>query len=266
MGSRITIAVAVVIVIGLVVSFIANLKPSRATAEMQQQAAAAVERLENAPDTGDDADATEAGEAAAESTETDKEMQVSDFQELTEAPTGPDGGVPETFYVKYVGTMGDFVVAYHRDWAPRGVKQVYEIVQNDVHDGAKFFRVVPGFVVQWGIPADPELAAEWRERTIPDDPVEESNTRGRVTFATSGRDSRSNQMFINFDDNSRLDSMGFAPVGEVVAGMDNVDAIEDRYEQQPDQGKIQRQGNAYLEETFPELDAITRTVFVKPAE
>jgi cyclophilin family peptidyl-prolyl cis-trans isomerase len=271
MGSRIIIAVAVVIVIGLVVSFIANLQPARVTAEMQEQTEAAETRLENAPDVEMDDAAEPAGDAdqTAQPAENGKEMSVTDFQELSEAPTAEDGGVPETFYVKYECTMGDFVVAYHRDWAPRGVKQVYEIVRDDVHDGARFFRVVPDFVVQWGIPADPDLAAEWRDRTIPDDPVKQSNTRGMVTFATSGKDSRSNQMFINFGDNAALDAQGFSPVGEVVDGMENVDQVEDKYSRprpEPNQAMVQRQGEAYLQENFPDLDTIKRTVFVKPAE
>ena len=131
------------------------------------------------------------------------------------------------------------------------------------YDGTTFFRVIDGFMTQWGIHPDPRVSEAWREARIDDDPVEASNTRGRITFATAGPDTRTTQLFINYIDNSRLDQMGFAPFGEVVEGMEVVDALYSDYGEGaprgkgPDQGRIQAKGDVYLAE-FPELDRIVR--------
>jgi len=144
-----------------------------------------------------------------------------------------------------------------RDLAPRGADRFYNLVKNGYYDGQRFFRVVPGFVVQWGMHGDPEVTAVWYNARIPDDPVKGSNVRGTVTFATSGANSRTTQLFINLGDNSgNLDRQGFAPFGRVADGMQAVDAINAEYGQRPDQGKIHANGNTYLEEKFPNLDYI----------
>ncbi len=176
-----------------------------------------------------------------------------------------DAGVPtRAFRARFETTRGEFVIAVHPDWAPRGAERLHELVVGGVLDGTRFFRVLEGFVAQFGIPGDPEVAAAWRRRTIPDDPVVASNTRGRVTFATSGPDTRTTQLFVNTGDNAALDQMGFAPLGEVVEGLDVVESLYAEYGEGaprgegPDQQRIHLEGNPYLEREFPELDWIRR--------
>ena len=159
----------------------------------------------------------------------------------------------------------------HRRWAPHGVDRFYELVRGGFFDGCHFFRVLEGFVVQFGISGDPKLSAEWRRRTIPDDPIVESNTRGRVTFAMAGSGTRTTQLFINYRDNTNLDEMGFAPIAEVVEGMEIVDRFYAGYGEGaphgggPDQRRIQREGNDYLVREFPHLDSIRRATVVESA-
>jgi peptidyl-prolyl cis-trans isomerase A (cyclophilin A) len=148
------------------------------------------------------------------------------------------------------------VVEVHRDWAPNGADRFYDLVNNHFYDEARFFRVVPNFVVQWGIHADSAVQLNWRTKTIPDDPVTQTNRRGTITFATSGPNSRTTQLFINLADNPRLDASGFAPFGLVISGMNAVEALYSGYGQTPDQNQIQAQGNAYLQSQFPQLDYI----------
>jgi peptidyl-prolyl cis-trans isomerase A (cyclophilin A) len=179
---------------------------------------------------------------------------------------------PEAFRVRFETTAGDFVIEARRDWAPRGVDRFYNLICDGFYDDVRFFRVIEGFMAQFGIPGDPGVASKWRQRRIEDDPVTESNTRGRVTFATAGPGTRTTQLFINYGDNSRLDGMGFSPIGEVVEGMSVVDALHAEYGEGaprglgPDQGRMQSEGNAYLEKEFPDLDWIRRATFVDPAD
>jgi len=167
---------------------------------------------------------------------------------------------PETFKAKFETTKGVIVIEVHREWSPNGADRFYNLVKNGYYDGVKFFRVVPGFVVQWGIHGDPAIATKWLQSKIPDDPVKESNTRGTVTFATSGANSRSVQLFINLVDNSRLDASGFAPIGKVIEGMDVVDKLDGSYGEglRYLQGKIAEEGNAFLEKSYPHLDGIKK--------
>eukprot|EP01013_Petalomonas_cantuscygni_P005084 TRINITY_DN1558_c0_g1_i1.p1 TRINITY_DN1558_c0_g1~~TRINITY_DN1558_c0_g1_i1.p1 ORF type:complete len:184 (+),score=44.02 TRINITY_DN1558_c0_g1_i1:156-707(+) len=161
-------------------------------------------------------------------------------------------------------TPASFTIVVHPEWAPEGAKRFKDMLDSNFFAGVRFARTIPGFMSQFGIHPDPETAAEWRTRRIKDDPVLQSNTRGRMTFATSGPDSRTTQMFINFGDNSRLDDMGFSPFAEVVEGMDAVDSIFSGYGEGaprgngPNQGRQQQEGNAYLEKEFPKLSYIVK--------
>ncbi|MEC7225708.1 MAG: peptidylprolyl isomerase [Candidatus Latescibacterota bacterium] len=164
---------------------------------------------------------------------------------------------PEQYAVTFETTAGNFVLTVYRDWAPRGADRFYNLVTNGFYNEQRFFRVVPGFVVQWGMSGDPEITKEWANPQFLDDPVKESNTRGRISFAATNRpNSRTTQVFINLGDNTNLDGMRFAPFGEVTEGMDVVDKINAEYGQQASQGYIAEQGNAYLQEAFPNMDYI----------
>jgi peptidyl-prolyl cis-trans isomerase A (cyclophilin A) len=171
---------------------------------------------------------------------------------------------PATFKARFDTTAGPFVVQVNRDWAPNGADRFYNLVKYGFFDAAGFFRVVPNFMVQFGINGDPSVQSAWRDANIPDDPVKQSNKRGFVTFAqTPAPNSRSTQVFINFKDNAGLDRQRFAPFGEVISGMEVVDKINPQYGEGPDQGRIQMQGNAYLGKAFPKLDYITKATIEK---
>lgn len=165
------------------------------------------------------------------------------------------------YSVKFETTVGDFVVLVHRDWAPLGAQRFYDLVKSGFYDECRFFRVMSGFMVQFGINGDPTTQQRW-ERNLRDDPAKESNRRGYITFATSGPDSRTTQVFINFVDNISLDSQGFSPFGEVIEGMDNVDKINAEYGESPDQGQIESIGNTYLNAQFPKLDYIKKATIL----
>lgn len=175
---------------------------------------------------------------------------------------------PDSFRVRFETSAGDFTVLVRRAWAPNGADRFYNLVRHGFYDGVHFFRVLEGFVAQFGIHGDPEVSAAWRDATIPDDPVVAGNERGTLTFATRGANSRTTQLFINYGDNSQLDAMGFAPIGEVVEGMEVVDRLYAGYGEGPprgggpDQAKIQEEGNAYLETSFPRLDHVERATVV----
>ena len=173
---------------------------------------------------------------------------------------------PAVFHANFETSAGVFVVEVTRAWAPRGADRFYNLVKYGYFDGTRFFRVVRNFMVQFGINGDPKLNAVWREANIPDDPVTQSNRRGFITFATSGPNSRTTQVFINFKDNAGLDGQGFAPFGQVVTGMDVVDKLNGEYGEQPSQAQhqIQSGGNAFLAKNFPRLDYIKKATLMKP--
>jgi peptidyl-prolyl cis-trans isomerase A (cyclophilin A) len=171
---------------------------------------------------------------------------------------------PATFNATFDTSAGAFIVAVHRDWAPNGADRFYNLVKSGFFDDCRFFRVVSNFMVQFGINGDPAVAAAWRPARIPDDKFKESNKRGYVTFATSGPNTRTTQVFINFNDNSRsLDAQGFTPFGEVLTGMAVVDKIYSGYGESPNQGSIQAEGNAYLMKSFPKLDYVKKATIDK---
>jgi peptidyl-prolyl cis-trans isomerase A (cyclophilin A) len=173
---------------------------------------------------------------------------------------------PATYRAVFATSAGEFVILVHRDWAPKGADRFFNLVKNGYYDDGRFFRVVPNFMVQFGLNGDPNIQKNWRDANITDDPVKQSNKRGYISFATRGPDTRTTQVFINFKDNANLDGMGFAPFGEVVSGMDVVDKINAEYREQPQQGQIQSEGNKYLMAQFPKLDYVkTATISTAPA-
>ncbi len=180
-------------------------------------------------------------------------------------PASLHAKAPELFKAQFTTTAGDFVVEVHRAWAPLGADRFYNLVRNGFFTNAAFFRVVPGFVLQFGLSANPAVNKAWEHASIKDDPVMGSNKRGMLVFATAGPNTRTTQLFINFADNGRLDSMGFAPFGEVTEGMDVVDKIYPGYGQTPDQGQITEQGDAYIAKNFPKIDKI-KMAKILPAE
>ena len=172
------------------------------------------------------------------------------------------------YKVKFETSAGNFVVLVHRDWAPVGAERFHELVTAGFYDDCKLFRVVlkpEPFMVQFGINGDPKVMDKWREEKIKDDPVRKSNKKGYITFATSGKDSRTTQVFVNYTANSRLDNLGFAPFGEVVEGMDIAEKFYSVYGEAPSkqQGRIQSEGNKFLEANFPNLDSIKKATIIK---
>ena len=179
-------------------------------------------------------------------------------------PAGLKERAPNVFKARFDTSAGVFVVEVHADWAPRGADRFYNLVKNGYYDGCRFFRVVPGFVVQFGINGDPAIQRNWTNATIPDDKVTQGNTRGFVTFAKSSEpNSRTTQLFINFADNSRLNRQAFAPFGRVTMGMEVVDKIYNGYGEKPDQDRIEKEGNTYLTKNFPKLDYIKKATIEK---
>jgi peptidyl-prolyl cis-trans isomerase A (cyclophilin A) len=171
---------------------------------------------------------------------------------------------PATYKARFDTTKGTFVIEVHRAWAPRGADRFYNLVKNGFYNDVRFFRVLDGFMAQFGINGDPALMAKWRVARIPDDQVKQSNQRGMVSFATAGPGTRTTQVFINFGNNSSLDGMGFAPFGRVVSGMNVVDSLYADYGEGapqgrgPDQRRMQTEGNAYLKKNFGRLDYIKK--------
>ena len=161
--------------------------------------------------------------------------------------------------VKLELSCGDVVVEILPEWAPLGAARFLELVKENFFTDVRFFRVVTKprpFIVQFGISGDPEVAPKWRNDRIKDDPVKQTNAPGTLVFATAGPGTRTSQLFINLANNSFLDGQGFSPIGKIVEGMENVEKINGEYGERPDQGRIQSQGNAYLQENFPNLDYI----------
>jgi peptidyl-prolyl cis-trans isomerase A (cyclophilin A) len=169
---------------------------------------------------------------------------------------------PETYRVRFETSVGALVVQVNRAWSPNGADRFYNLVKNGYYDDTRFYRVVDGFMAQFGLKGNPPIDKAWRDATFPDDPSTESNKRGRITFAHAGPGTRTNQVFFNFKDNTHLDPSGFTPFGEVVEGLDVMDKIYSGYGELPpagngpDYAKAWVQGNKYLDENFPEMTKI----------
>lgn len=177
---------------------------------------------------------------------------------------------PDVFNVKIKTSKGDFLLEMHREWAPGGVDRFYNLVRMGFYDDSRFYRVRKDFIVQFGIAGDPEIAQVWEREEINDDPVVESNKRGYMSFAMTGPDTRTTQVYINLSDNTELDGQGFAPLGFVSEGMDVVDSIYSGYDENSGGGmrmgkqqKLFELGNAYLDKEFPKLDKLIDAEIIK---
>ena len=194
---------------------------------------------------------------------------VSAQVDLTKAaklrnPADLNEKAPATYKAKFDTTKGAFVVEVHKDWAPLGADRFYNLVKNGFYDDGRLFRVIPGFMVQFGINGNPAIQSKWLDANLKDDPVKQSNKRGFVTFATAGANTRTTQVFINYGNNARLDRDGFAPFGEVVSGMDVVDNFYSDYGEKPNAGNAYlMKGNAHITANFPKLDSIKKATIEK---
>jgi peptidyl-prolyl cis-trans isomerase A (cyclophilin A) len=193
---------------------------------------------------------------------THKSATTSKNQPSLLDPSSLKEPAPAYYRAKFRTTKGDFVIEVWHSWSPQGADRFYNLVKYHFYDGAAFFRVLPGFVVQFGISPKPEVSRVWESATIPDDPVTQANIRGMVTFATAGANTRTTQVFINLGDNATLNNMGFAPIGKVQSGMDVVDKFYGGYGEGapdgngPNQDRMQKEGKTYIEKFFPLLDTI----------
>ena len=184
-------------------------------------------------------------------------------KEKLKTPSALTEQAPATYKAKFDTSKGPFVIEVHRAWAPKGADRFYNLVKNGFFDDTRFFRVVPDFMVQFGIHGDPAIQKNWANANIQDDPKNQSNKKGFVTFATRGPNTRTTQVFVNFKDNGFLDAQGFTPFGEVISGMEVVEKITSQYGEKPNQGTIQSEGNAYLNKDFPKLDFVKKATIEK---
>jgi len=179
-------------------------------------------------------------------------------------PAALKAKAPDLYRVKFVTTHGDFVVEVNRDWAPLGADRFYNLVKNRFFTDAAFFRYVPNFVVQFGLPADPKVAAAWENAVIKDDPVKQGNKKGTIVFATRGPNTRTTQLFINLRDNTPLDAQGFAAFGTVTEGMDVVTGLYSGYGDADVQDAITKQGKAFIDKNYPKMDSIKSATIIFP--
>jgi peptidyl-prolyl cis-trans isomerase A (cyclophilin A) len=186
------------------------------------------------------------------------------FSQGLDNPASLNERAPATYTAEFDTSKGVFILEVHRDWAPNGADRFYNLVKYGFYDNDRFFRVLTGFMAQFGINGNPKISAVWSEAAIKDDPVTQSNARGFITYATAGPNTRTTQVFINYKSNGGLDSQGFAPFGRVVSGMNVVDALYSGYGEGapqgagPEQDRIQGQGNSYLMRDFPKLDYVKK--------
>jgi peptidyl-prolyl cis-trans isomerase A (cyclophilin A) len=179
----------------------------------------------------------------------------SEPKKSAEAPAPAQPAAEDIYKVRFETSQGPFVVEVHRDWAPLGAARFEELVKDKFYDGARFFRVVPNFIIQFGIAADPRMTKKW-DKPMKDDTPLRTNSYKSVAFATAGPETRTTQVFINLRSNQVLDKQGFVPFATVIEGMEVVEKLYSGYGEQPDQQRIERQGNTYLNNNFPKLDYI----------
>jgi len=265
----VVVGVLAAMVIGIVV--VTQLQPARLTASTLDRASEVQKKLDQEASTkvepaqkvaqaqAKPAEAAKPQEAKPAEPATPQEAKPAEAAKPQEAPKAEGGNV---FKVKFECSNGTFVVECHRDWAPLGVARFEQLLKEGFYSEGRFFRVAPGFVVQFGLSGDPAINTKWRAERIKDDPVKQTNAAGTITFATSGPNTRTTQLFINLGDNRRLDGMGFTPFGKVVEGIEVVKAINPEYRETPDQGMIQAQGNTYLKQAFPKMDYIKSAAIV----
>ncbi|HEX3986180.1 MAG TPA: peptidylprolyl isomerase [Acidobacteriaceae bacterium] len=190
---------------------------------------------------------------------------------LLAVPVGRTHQAPAIFRVQFDTTAGSFVIEARRDWAPHGADRFYDLVRNGYYNDSRFFRVVAGRWVQFGISGDPQVAQRWRNRVIPDDPLLRQNTAGYVAFANTGPNTRSTEIYINTGDNTKIDrENGFAPFGRVVVGMDKVERLYSGYGERSGGGMraghqeaMFEGGNAWLDKNYPKLDKLIRAILVR---
>jgi peptidyl-prolyl cis-trans isomerase A (cyclophilin A) len=199
----------------------------------------------------------------------EKQPELKDRTATAPPATQPPAAEPaapakdaNVYRVKFETTQGDFVVEVHRDWAPIGADHFRQLVESGFYDEARFFRVLPNFVAQFGIPRDPALHRKWSRQVLKDDPVKRTNAMGTLVYATAGPNTRTTQLFINLRDNARLDGDGFAPFGQIVQGMGVVTRLYGGYGERPDQKAAEQRGNAYFNSEFPQLDYIKKATIL----
>ena len=232
-------------------------------------AAACAPKTQEAAQPGAAGMETKAAEQAVQpaAAQTTKETKID--MEALKTPANLTEKAPENFKVKFDTTKGAFTLDVTRAWSPLGADRFYNLVKAGFFTDVAFFRVISGFMVQFGIHGDPSVSAAWRVANIKDDAVKQSNTKGFVSFATAGPGTRTTQMFINFGDNDRLDGMGFSPFAKVTEGMNVVESIYSGYGEGapsgmgPEQGRLQMQGNKYLKAEFPKMDYIKSAELLK---
>ena len=172
------------------------------------------------------------------------------------APPIVTGPAPDSFRVAFETNRGNFVVAVNRSWAPNGADRFYQLAASHFFDEQRFFRVLSGYIAQFGASGDPKVNELWEGKKIPDDPRREKNVRGTISFASDGPGSRTHQLFVNLKDNPKLDAQDFVPIGRVVEGMSMLDSLNDDYGESPKYHLIATLGNSYLRRMFPKLDYI----------
>jgi peptidyl-prolyl cis-trans isomerase A (cyclophilin A) len=185
-------------------------------------------------------------------------------KEAPPARQTPLGPTPDSFRVAFTTSRGTFVVQATRAWAPRGVDRFYQLVGDGFFDDGRFYRVIPGFVAQFGANDDPKRNTQWETQPLSDDPRREKNLRGTTSYAFLDPNSRTHQLFVNLKDNPSLDAQGFAPIGRVIEGMSVVDSLYGAYGEKPQYNLIAAMGNRYLARMFPKLDYIETARLVSP--